>query len=152
MSALYDIGIYAGETELKEIKLDRLQILVDYLKTIPDRKFDLASWANTNKWHVDNKLQNLTDFNECGTVACACGHAATIPEFNALGFKMQDDLTFVYEVDGRNQYSWHAVKTLFGLGRESVHHLFNEDRYSRGSRDDVIERMENFITTVKENM
>lgn len=51
---------------------ERLERLVDILKTVPPEKFDMSMWYSSN-------------ISECGTVACAGGYACLDPAFQKLG-------------------------------------------------------------------
>lgn len=56
---------------MKRINAERLLRLADHLDTVPDEKFDYSTFIRS-----------------CGTVGCALWHAATLPEFNALGLSV----------------------------------------------------------------
>lgn len=55
----------------KHVKAHRLELLTKKLKSLRDEQFNLSVWQS-----------------DCGTVACAIGWAATIPEFQELGLRM----------------------------------------------------------------
>lgn len=66
------------------MNVDRLNKLANLLDTVPPEKFDLNYWGLVSKVaRVPNTLDISKD--ECGTVACACGWACTIPEFREAG-------------------------------------------------------------------
>lgn len=137
------------------VRIDRLETLANYLDSIPDRKFDLISWFNSDKNMHDLVPTNFTDFNECGTTACACGHAAFIPEFNDAGFKKFDSYSFSYRdpsVPGAPLHTdWKAVDLFFNMPRASSKHLFSNYKYEtdKNTRIHVIARMREFIRDVK---
>jgi hypothetical protein len=68
---------------------------------------------------------------QCDAAACACGHAALMPEFNAQGFKL------VVPVSGAKtaqpffdgHVGWPAVQEFFGLKNSWAEYLFNPDQY-----------------------
>jgi hypothetical protein len=65
--------------EFTRLHADRLYRLADYLYVLETKKFNFTSWVNG--FFEEDKL-------ECGTTACALGHAATMPEFRALGLRL----------------------------------------------------------------
>lgn len=62
------------------MRIDRMEKLASYLRTVPEEKFFFNSWFG----HIDSPNDNPS---ECGTVACALGWACMIPEFNRDGLK-----------------------------------------------------------------
>jgi hypothetical protein len=58
------------------MRADLLNLLADYLENLPPEapEFDMGSWGS---------------HHACGTSACAIGHAALMPEFQALGLRMR---------------------------------------------------------------
>jgi hypothetical protein len=55
------------------MNIERLLRLADYLETVNPETFNMRTWGSRN---------------ECGTTACAMGHACDIPEFKELGLKL----------------------------------------------------------------
>lgn len=55
------------------MRRDRLIKLYEFFKTVPKDQVDLNAW-------------------ECGTHACLGGWACRMPEFQALGLKLEDDV------------------------------------------------------------
>ncbi len=66
-----------NETERAE-SARRLLVLAEFLEKLPDTSFDYSQWVGRN---------------ECGTTACALGHACRMPEFNDLGLRLATDLS-----------------------------------------------------------
>lgn len=62
---------------------ERMLALADYLETVPEANFEMDrwffSWDKPMFWHGP----------ECGTVACAMGHACDMPLFQGLGLNMR---------------------------------------------------------------
>ena len=73
----------------------RLTRLADLLDTVKPEQFWLQAWFASRKLTQD-ELNGLSAWEsaeppgytetECGTVACAVGHALRLPEFNDAGF------------------------------------------------------------------
>lgn len=103
---------------------ERLTILADHLRTVDPEGFDLTDWR-------------------CGTVACAVGHACTIPEFQAAGLGLSG-------YSGTPEYgsllSWAAVRVFFGLTFEQAHSLFDSGHYpDRTGPDNVADSIDAFV-------
>lgn len=65
--------------EFDRIHANRLYRLSDYLRALDVERFDFTSWVSGS--FSSDKL-------DCGTTACALGHAAMLPEFRALGLRL----------------------------------------------------------------
>lgn len=95
-----------------------LQQAIDYIETIPDNVFNLEAL--------------ITQGGSCGTIACAAGHLAMSPDFQALG------LTLVPNCDGDGwsggRLRWQgldhwwdtALGELFDLDRMTAGNLFGQ--------------------------
>lgn len=90
---------------MKRIHAERLLRLADHLDTVPVAEFDYAHFIS-----------------ECGTSACALGHAARLPEFNVLGLSIRrlhgkNEVVFLYEDDDdegcENRHN-EAIRYIFG--------------------------------------
>ncbi len=93
---------------------ERLQVLADFLLTVPVEKFDLATW-------------------DCGTTACAVGHACQIPEFKKAGLRLiggspKCSISF----DG--WYGRYAAQYFFDLTFKKIEDLFFADTYPKEDR------------------
>ncbi len=114
----------------------RLTILADYLDTsVKDPSFHIIAWRR-NRIYIHE--------SECGTIACAVGHACDIPEFQALGLHYDEEPIY----NGRN--NWDAVADFFSLTREESEILFHYGAYGRHSnvsRQEVIGRLRGFVAT-----
>jgi hypothetical protein len=79
---------------------------------VPEDQFDLSTW-------------------QCGTAACAVGHAARDPQFQIEGLRLSSPLagypTIV--IDGEELKHWDAVQVFFELREDQAYALFNEDAY-----------------------
>lgn len=107
---------------------ERLSQMVTMLRNLPeesDLEFHLADW-------------------NCGTSACAVGHACLNPVFNEQGLKGT-----AWGAPRFNGYtSWDAVHRFFCLSTEDARHLFSDDRYPKGggtTANQVADRIEAFI-------
>jgi hypothetical protein len=115
----------------------RLLILANHLeKHVEPREFDMSFWRY--------------DAITCGTAACACGHAASIPAFQKLGFLLEEhvrsfngtDYTLVFG-DFRG---WIAVKKFFEIDTEDAYYLFSSGQYTTNpTPKEVATRIKEFI-------
>lgn len=95
-----------------------LELVVEVLERIPDGVFKMTDWFTQN---------------DCGTQACAIGHCAMTPLFNAWGLTLveQDDYfnpCYTCE-DGYCTYSFSAVQDFFLINYDLARYLFNPSRY-----------------------
>lgn len=61
--------------EPKTVRFDLLKVLANHLETQVDpEEFDMREWKQIRR---------------CGTVACAIGHACSLPEFQEAGIKLE---------------------------------------------------------------
>lgn len=107
---------------------ERLTTLAKHLRTVAPENFGLEAWR-------------------CGTVACAVGHACSIPEFRTAGLRLE-----VYDgtalMPGYGVWSsWRAVQAFFDLSRDQADHLFYEDQYDPAcaTANHVADRIEEFV-------
>jgi hypothetical protein len=119
----------------------RLRKLADFLKTVPEAKFDIGDWA-TKGFNPGNP-----EASECGSVACAVGWACTIPEFQAEGLHMHNSTPIYAAEDGNAYQSWHAARIFFGLDYDESQQLFSGSYYPGGNAPpaDVIKRIEDLL-------
>lgn len=115
--------------------VERLLQVVRVLRELPKgKRFDLGRWY------------------KCGSTACACGWAASDPWFRRRGLHLRKYL----EEDFLGEHNTHgpvfqeyteftAIDQFFGLSSDETEFLFNEEAYKRGSRRDVIRRIEKFV-------
>ena len=117
----------------------RLTTLAKFLRTVPEKKFDLTSWRDSHRT-TDDELRDPT----CNTAACAVGWACSLPEFKAegLGFKGGP-----YQSHGElgNTYGWPAVREFFFLDSEQANYLFDFSSYERNNATDVADRIDKFV-------
>jgi hypothetical protein len=146
--------------------VDRLMKLHDLLSAIPDEKFELDNWAKRSPTAMGlgrAKGKKVLDFTkaiqtDCGTTACACGWATTIPEFNALGFKMVDfhnghssaNGMIEFEMDGVYSRGISAAALFFEIDYDDASNLFIPSNYPYGQRDrqDVMKRIRAFVVPI----
>ncbi len=97
------------------VRLDRLTTLANYLDTIEEEDFYLGSW----------KCMKRFNNPECGTKACAIGHACDIPEFKEAGLSLRLVPDFNYKVPVyEGQENWRAVEAFFDMTDEDTQELF----------------------------
>jgi hypothetical protein len=99
------------------MKEERLIRLADHLDTVPQKDFNILFWHHEDSY--------------CGTVACAIGHACTIPEFVYHGFRLKRDerigvgLTPTYkQYDG-----YEAVSEFLRISAADARYLFTAAGY-----------------------
>jgi hypothetical protein len=83
--------------------IDRLQLLADKLRTVAPEDYDQAAWVF-----------------ECGSAACALGHACVMPEFRTLGLGFMGRLPCYRGITGVN-----AGKDFFHLTHTQAMLLFD---------------------------
>ncbi|MDP9155314.1 MAG: hypothetical protein M3O74_13800 [Pseudomonadota bacterium] len=144
-------------------RLSRLAEVLESQKLIANVSFHLATWLDADirppvtaervsaGTGTDNYAVVDAAVLSCGTVACAVGHAALIPEFQALGLKMVRDVTpdqFDFGAlpffDGK--VSWAAVHAFFDIDEDWADYLFMGTRYdSSPSPNQVAARIREVI-------
>lgn len=113
---------------------NRIKKLIAHLKdNVKDEAFDMLTWQN-----------------DCGTVACAMGHATTIPEFALLGLTVEKRKDFFgKQIVYNNNVGFMAVALFFGIHVLEAEGLFSNVNYHYNgkevSRQDVIDRLTNFL-------
>jgi hypothetical protein len=121
----------------KVMHKERLTQMVAMLRSLPPEglpaqgqervEFDLGSW-------------------NCGTSACAVGHACLSPVFTEQGLAY-DRITGDPLFEGR--VAWPAVERFFDLSPDRAERLFADWRYENGvdtTPEQVATRIEEFIT------
>lgn len=98
---------------MQQLYIDRLLRLADHLEAVPPERFNLGEWES-----------------ECGTVACAIGHACRIPEFQAAGLALLpgDQWDEPYPAFG-DYAGFNAAASFFGIEDLDALHLFDPDEY-----------------------
>lgn len=78
---------------------------------------------------LDEDLYMDCWFNDCGTAACAIGHAALIAEFQDEGFRpLHDDVAY------KEARGWDAVQLFFDLTFPQAFRLFWGTQYKSPSK------------------
>lgn len=123
---------------------ERLRLLAQFLRLVPEERFDLMSWA-------DSDFQT----NECGTAACACGWATVIfPEFQLKKeiFAKEDDEDyeiFQYELVYQDFVNWRAVEEFFNLYTHQCYSLFNKSFYDEPATPTLVsERIDKLLKDI----
>ena len=86
----------------------------------PDR-FDYSEWVGED-WQGDPDLS-------CGTVACAAGHATTLPSYRARGLTLQRYGGPVVKVEGRTLNGTRAMAHVLGIADDDAAYLFMPSYY-----------------------
>jgi hypothetical protein len=97
---------------------ERLRFLADALC----RPFPPEVTFNLGLWH---------EKSQCGSICCAVGYAATLPELRADGLTIiPTPGTDVPYFEGKQH--WDAVAAFFDLSEEQTYNLFLSTRYDAG--------------------
>jgi hypothetical protein len=104
----------------------RLRKLARVLKKVRDHQFNMFGW-----WWGEPKPN-------CGTAACALGHACTVPEFYRLGLRLDDNVPIM---PGRHS-GFDSGAALFGISYGEARYLFAPSRYMFPSKHNAIARIE----------
>lgn len=142
------------------IAIKKLTKLVNKLKKVNSKKFDMHHWI------FNKKEQNLTNPNSCGTVACALGWATTIfpRSLKILSYKYAHSGTIalrrtedinkshkMFGVDG-DLYPTYIASYLFKISPQTSEALFMPDNYTTDGKhikNQVVERLLDLITALK---
>ena len=125
---------------------EHLKLMEKMLRNLPKVAkvpyFNLGVWINNGDSATvfgedsddiiyDTKGNELEHTIDCGTVACAVGHACLLPEFNELGLKFGKDWDPIYEVEGKvTSNSWAAVSDFFDIKHRAAEWIFDEYSYN----------------------
>lgn len=96
----------------------RLMRLAGYLDDLDPARFSLSWWVIRQP--------------HCGTVCCAVGHAAMLPEFRAQGLNFGGFCSLEPTYDGLT--SWSAVQAFFEITAAEANRLFSLYEYPDGAR------------------
>lgn len=107
---------------------ERMLALADYLESVPEANFDMGAWHIT--WQGAARVYQGP---ECGTVACAMGHACDMPLFQDLGLRLTRTLVTDREtyadvgIEGRDDVrdGYEAAEVLFGITDAQSQDLFS---------------------------
>lgn len=99
------------------MNIRRLNILADFLETVPPARFNIAAWEITPAEA------------ECGFAGCALGWATKIPAFQAEGLHMHNPGTDyaapeVKDESGHEARGFSCAQTFFELSDWQADHLF----------------------------
>lgn len=116
---------------------EKLLKLADYLETVEDEHFAMDIWY----YRKDNK--KIARTWDCGTSACALGHACFIPEFKKEGLRVApspsdygDKAVFRVMFDG--SYGSEAAAKFFGIGLRGAADLFGSNAAMNRTRKQEI--------------
>lgn len=95
----------------------RLQKLLELMKTVPQKRFEISQWADAGFCSKANPSEAF--HSECGTAACVGGWACTVPAFKKAGLRLEKVIARDYEgslqpvFNGKEQFD--ALEAFFGL-------------------------------------
>lgn len=123
---------------------ERLLVLANYLAKLKNQ-FDLNGWVQVKtdgQEHLDPKTLEKVKGNPtwsvhkaCGTVACAIGHAPSVPEFKKSGLKLGVS-GHVLQPVYKGLEGWDAVEKFFGIDSATAEALFLGTKYEEDQRKD----------------
>ena len=133
------------------MNVERLATLANFLnsfdETHQDTQFSLMQWMCSTKVKFKTKsviigYETLYEYlpNECNTVGCALGWAATIPEFKEAGLflgSFSDDTnipSIKYKKLGRLYSGQKAAEKFFGISEDMFFHFFMPYSYPQDQR------------------
>jgi hypothetical protein len=121
------------------MEIQRLLRLAKRLDNIPAR----SRKANHEHPHFD--MSDWMREGDCGTAACAVGHACLLKEFNKQGLRIEkaDDGHWTPVFDGVK--SWFAVTTFFGLKQGHASRLFSAECYTKPTPKLVAARIRELV-------
>lgn len=137
---------------------DRLLTLARNLRTLPidPDRFSMHAWFDTSESDKDGLANEV---GGCGTTACACGWATTVPEFRAAGLGLGippyalpldgvGRVSIVYRTPTVTHYDRTAVQRFFGIEFYDAEYLFDPSSYpdyESVAPADVAERIEDLV-------
>ena len=108
----------------RETSRARLVKLAEFLKTVPEDRFDMSTWV----WLRGRLPKHIDERESCGTGGCALGWATAIPEFRkATGIRIAGHRIFDYP-EVRDRYGGVGVEAgarLFGIHLDAAEWLFS---------------------------
>lgn len=125
----------------------RLLKLAEFLETakIPRKRFDMSTWAEAQG---DSCVADV-QLKDCGTAACACGWATTIPSFRKAGFRLvyDPDSPDLPDLQFGEDKEFAAVEAFFNLEECDATSLFRAEAYEEGRATPkrVAKRIRSFV-------
>lgn len=122
-----------------DVGAERLRILADFLPSVPVERFDIRDWA-------------------CGTVACACGHATTIPAFREAGLELVPVGVLGSGTKGLKfgkHRDFNAAAAFFDISSADTDRLFGQLSYGYGRKvtpADVAARIREHLATRRDTL
>ena len=126
------------------MNVERLNILADFLDTVPTGKFKLANWASQQFFEAGGDVLTLPD---CGTTACAVGWGAQDPILKKMGLRLVCNDAYDVGIEYGALDDWDAVESFFGLNANQADHLFSDSEYEDDAcgAKDVAARIREFV-------
>jgi len=100
------------------MNIQRLQMLAELLDKVKPDSFNISFWIANNN---------------CGTVACAVGHACMHRPFNEMGLTLLG-ASPQFIIDGKAIKGWSAVYQFFDIDIDTADHLFFVNAYPQKER------------------
>jgi hypothetical protein len=118
---------------MAQVNKQRLLILAKHLNNhVEPYEFHLGVWKRVDE--------------VCGTVACACGHAANIPAFAEAGLRLEPGTFGHYTLMFGGHSAWVAAAKFFDLQYNDMYRLFCGGYYEGiPTPQDVAARIEEFV-------
>lgn len=120
---------------------EKLMRLDQALGEVPDEHFDMRVWYRRSG---DSPPEGW----DCGTAACALGHACFIPEFVAEGLHLEKRGGNFYPTFG-DSAGVLAASFFFGVTWEQAYDLFNPEDLDSITRDQVRARIQELAESYK---
>lgn len=101
--------------QLTPLAVQRLSTLANFMDNL---KLGFRQEFDMTKWRTDKTL--------CGTVCCAAGWGAHVPEFLALGYRVENKQWSAGIPYFAGETDWMAVKKFFDVTQEQGAKLFDK--------------------------
>lgn len=126
-----------------------LTVLKDFLPTLPPDRLDMTAWVSLDDEGAKEFTPDMLDPAEpCGTAACACGWATTLPAFKAAGLSLDRSGLLRYSPPSgwpATYGGFEAVQRLFGLVPREASFLFGAYAYRPSTPQAVADRIGEFL-------
>lgn len=123
----------------------RLLKLADFLETVPEQKFSLATWVQSMPTKPEARAEG-----SCGFAGCAIGWAVHAKLFRGLSFVEEEDQKYVNRGPSYKGLSdFPAVNHLFDISTNDSFSLFIDTAYPGWSATpkQVADRIRKFVET-----
>lgn len=129
---VFNLEDYLSPSRYAQLVTRELEMLIEQAETNTD-----APWYEINQ--------------NCGTVACAVGHAGLNPWFRSQGFKtniQKGDVEYFQGDSWNGRHSWQAIQEFFQISEKEALYLFARQSYLLANEPKLIaKRIRLFIAT-----